>query len=212
MASPVVWTGQPIHLDALLAMVASGGRRDFGVSWEPGDDWLPKLPLAQMVHGDEWWYRASAWTPESEETSLVRFSKKWDVENEDLLDCRAARTVTTTNARFKEAWIPVEIVDVKVMQFFAVGDYIHVRQLARRVQQIGKKGSQGYGEVRHCRVSRLGRASDGFDRDWRADARPARNLPLAFCREHGLESRERVAPLRPPYWRRSTNHVTLVGS
>lgn len=141
----------------------------------------------------------------------MRFARKWSHEDEDLLDCSDARTVTLTNARFKDCWIPLQIVSVERIEFVAVGDYVHVRQLARRVTQIGKKGAHGYGEVGHCRVSRLAGDAAGFDRDWRAGDRPARNLPAEFCRDRGLVTRERMAPLRPPYWRRRAAHVTVVG-
>lgn len=227
MASPIAYDGEPLHLDGILAhyAVRGGGRTD--TSWQPDADYFPRLPLAIVRHGDHRWYRASAWWPDQsdaavESSSRFFWSKKWDHDNEDLLDTSRAKSVTLTNARHKEYKVPVQLIATREIRFYCVGDYSHVRQLAGRVVALGLKTGQGFGRVAHHRVqfvrdpsrpfldnTRTVRWSHWdpttFERDWRLeDGTPARNVPESWWRERTGESSgyTRPAAISPPYWRR----------
>lgn len=206
MSSPVIYSGQPIHLDSLLAFVVQRGGGRFGHDEEPPPDYWVRLPLAVMEHDGHRWYRGSAWWPGiDEESSRQRWAGKWDRDHEHWIDTSKAKTVTLTNGPLKESFVPMQAVTVPEIVFYAVGDFVHVRQLARRVLAIGKKASQGYGRVSKCLIQRVTEDVDGdWDLDWIADdGCPARNVPASFWREHvGEPQWVDRQPISVPYWRK----------
>lgn len=211
LAAPVVDRGVPIHLDALLSFalvrkLGLGGAHD--VTWEPHE--CPPLPLARMRWGRAWWYRASAaWLSAAEPRSQMAWTKRWERDREDLLDLGRANQVTLKLGRYKEAHVPLEIVTVPRITFFAVGHQRRVHKLCKAVRHVGAKASQGFGLVRSVSVEPLELV--GFERDWREDDRPARNLPADFARLRGLRVATTMrAPLRPPYWRLREEHTAEV--
>lgn len=222
MTAPIVAT-EPIHLDSILVATAvrrcgylAPDSRYHEVGFEPSDDECPRLPLAREEHNSRWWYRCSAWWP-AVQTECVRqaqpFGKKWAHDHEDLLDTSKARTVTLTNAKFKEAWIPLQTIMVRTVEWYAVGNRKRVHDIARRISHIGRKGSQGYGLVSRVETTAL---RDEDPEEWaldavRPDGGPARNVPVSWARERGINVRsETVAPLVHPYWRRREANVAEV--
>lgn len=214
LSSPVVGT-DPIHLDALVASVmihtcGMKARDNHGVGWEPRDN-LP-LPLARYHWGEFWWYRASAVWPNGE-GSRVSWVKRWEREYEDLLDLGKATQVVTSLGRYKEAHVPMELVYVPELVFFAVGDLGDMKHFCKKVKFVGKKSNQGYGFVEEVTIRALDIDMDGYTMDWCTEAgRPARNMPVGFCEETGLNLiGKRLAPYRPPYWRVGFKNVVNVG-
>lgn len=214
MAAPIVSTGHMIHLDAMLAWIRTKHAPQTGpkpVAWEP--DECVSLPLAVMRDGDDWWYRASAVRLEDGATSRAAWSKKWDKDHEDLLDLGRASQLTLKLGRNKEARVPIELIYVPRLVFYAVGEYRRVKKLINRVTHVGAKASQGYGLIASMTIDKLDMDPD-FDLDWKTiDDRPARNLPIGFAERRGLViDRVVTAPLRPPYWRLLDAHVCEVAS
>lgn len=208
MDGPVVDTGEPLHLDAILSYLrvrhepgASHGPH--GVAWEPAEAEEVSLPLATIRHGDLWWYRASA-------VRLVGarsrgfWVKRFDAENLDALNMGKATQIVTTLGPYKAMKVPQEIVHAPELVFWAVGERDRVYRALKRLRGVGKKTAQGFGIVGAVEVNALNLDPVVFDRDWRTeDCKPARNLPLAWARDRGLSFDGQVrAPIRPPYWRR----------
>lgn len=200
MASPVMFDGEPLHLDGIFAHYANGDQR--------GE--FPNLPLAIHGHDGMRWYRASAWWPDHARGDVSYpwfWSKKWDHDNEDMLDTSKAKCVTLTNARHKEYKVPVQIVSVPSIVYHCVGDYVHVRQIARRVRMIGHKVGQGFGRVGRVLVQHVRDEVDPreWSLDWRRDdGSPARNIPAEWWtdRTGSPPAHTRMAALHAPYWRR----------
>jgi CRISPR type IV-associated protein Csf3 len=217
LGAPVATSGDPIHLDSLLAwvrlhVVPSGLDHPHpatSVAWEP--DECISLPLARLRWEGHWWYRASAVTLDGMR-SRVAWSKRWDREHEDRLDLGAARQLTLKLGRYKEYHVPMELIAVPALIWYAVGNYRLVRALVRRIPHVGRKASQGYGLVTGFSCERLADDPATFTRDWRTDeGRPARNVPAGFARERGLHLEgTRRAPVTPPYWRVLEPHVCEV--
>jgi len=216
MGAPIYNTGFGIHFDSLISYVAvhvAGYWNDaHPVGWEPRDEDVCALPLMRVKHGGRWWYRASCFYPEGV-VSRLNWARKFDRENTDLLDLGKARKVTTSGGTWKDSFVPVEAVFVPEVEFWAVGAFRKVKALARRVKNIGKRGTQGYGVVRDFEITVVDQPDNVFDRDWRLpDGRPARNMPMDYCQKIGLTvSGSKVAPITPPYWRVTESNVTDVG-
>lgn len=213
LGSPVYATGQPLHLDALLAYERvrhEPGRSHgpHGVAWEPSEAEEVPLPLDRMRDGPCWWWRASA--VEIVGASSRQFwAKRFDREHLGEIAMGKATQVVTSLGPLKDMKVPVEAVFVPSLTWYAVGERSRVHDGLRRLRFLGKKGSQGYGEITSLSVARISDVElPDFASDWlrieAGAARPARNLPASWARTHGLKvDGEITAPLRPPYWRRA---------
>lgn len=214
MASPIVARGDMIHLDAILAYARHRRspqrvREDPSITWEP-EHCVP-LPLVVMRWGPFKWYRASAVALDGAR-SQGSWSKKWDKDDEHLLDLGNATQLTLQLGRFKEAHVPLELVFMPRLEFHAVGHRDSVRRLIKLVDSVGPKRSQGYGRIDGFEIERVADPAPDWDRDWRTeDNRPARHLPVGFASLRGLTHQaEKEAPLMPPYWRLQARNVTSV--
>lgn len=202
--SPVVMTG-PIHLDGLLAsqMVWCCGNRstNLGVCGEEPSECI-HLPLARMYYRGDSWYRASALIP-SGISSIAHWNKRWDAENEDYLDVTKSGKVERTNGHYREYHVPMQIISMDSARFFCYGHRDKIRALLKRLGAIGKKTSSGYGRIARIEVSSMDGDEDTFTLDWKTtDGKPARNLPVEFCKEQNLIHPTTFrAPIEPPYWR-----------
>lgn len=213
LGAPIVVSG-PVHFDALLAwakvLVSTTRRKPLGetVGWEPES--TVSLPLARMQHEAWSWWRASAVEPVGPR-SRAFWTSKWEHAHEDRLDLGKASQVPLGMSALKDYKVPLEIVHMPRMTFWAVGDRPRVKDLLRRLPGVGKKVAQGYGVIRTYQVTRLEEDLESFDRDWRLGDSPARNLPVEFCRVHKLQwSHTEQRPLLPPYWRMGSRHQAEV--
>lgn len=210
LGSPIYLTGEPIHLDALLAFerVRHEPGRSHGphaVAWEPTEEEEVSLPLAIIRSGRNWWYRASASFVEDGARSRQFWGKRFDRDHLGEIAMGKATQLVTTLGPFKDMKVPVECVHVPELVFYAVGERSRVRDGLKRMRFIGKKASQGYGLVTGLTVEVLDGTEDAFDLDvFREDHGPARNVPAEWARGCGVVVEgEMRAPLRPPYWRKA---------
>lgn len=206
LGSSVYATGQPLHLDALLAFdrVRHEPGASHGphlVAWEPSTEEEVSLPLARMEDGaGNWWYRASAVELVGGARSRQFWAKRFDRDHLAELAMGKATQVVTTLGPLKDMKVPVETVFLPQVVWFAVGNRGRVYRGLKRLRFLGKKAGQGYGAITALSVEVV----EASDLDWkREDGRPARNLPTAWARERGLLVEGEIsAPLRPPYWRK----------
>lgn len=210
LGSPLYLTGEPIHLDALLAFerVRHEPGQSHGphvVAWEPTEAEEVSLPLAIVRSGGNWWYRASACFIEGGARSRQFWGKRFDRDHLGEIAMGKATQLVTTLGPFKDMKVPVECVHVSELVFYAVGERARVRDGLRRMRYIGKKASQGYGLVADLSVEALAGTEDAFELDlFREDRGPARNVPAEWARGRGVAVEgEMRAPLRPPYWRQA---------
>lgn len=220
LKAPICFSGYGVHLDSLLSFIAVHVAGYYNpshpIGWEPEDNDIPSLPLARYNYTDKygrrhWWYRSSCFTPEGV-TQKQYWSKKFDVKHTEYLNLGKARKVTTAGGPWKEYFSPIESIFVKEVVFYAVGNYRAVKKLARRVRNIGKRGTSGFGTVKEFRIDKIDIPIEKFDLDWKNnDGTPARNLPYEFAREKELDIiSTKMAPTKPPYWRIRECNVTEV--
>lgn len=219
LGSPIYATGQPLHLDALLSYLRirhepGQSHGPHAAAWEPGEADEPSLPLDRIRDGSRWWWRASA-VEINGAGSRQFWGKRFDREHLAEIAMGKATQVVTSLGPLKDMKVPVEAVFLPSLTWYAVGERSRVYDGLRRLRFLGKKGSQGYGEITSLSVERVEVDLADFASDWvRIDggtSRPARNLPAEWSRRHGLQvDGEITAPLRPPYWRRSESVVCRV--
>ncbi len=193
-----------IRLDGLLAYFALRellgddfyNIRDYE---EPIDSPLP-LEKCKNDSG-QWWWACSFGVSSSAAESITRWKKRWDDENDDLVDFgnKLAR-VNHKAAHFKAYDMPLVIKLAKEIIFCCRGNLEEVENLLAGCRHIGKKRSQGYGQVRKITVSET-------DQAWHSwiDDRPTRAIPVGknemgeLTKKLGKVALSQIA-YKPPYW------------
>jgi hypothetical protein len=116
-----------------------------------------RIPLSRERLGDWLVARCSSpILPECRET-VEHVSKRLSVEEATLLHPAQRLVVTTTNAWTKSYRLPLRVLAVDRVCWFAVGTGHEIRSLLRRcVHAVGKKAAHGYGRVKEWVVERAG--------------------------------------------------------
>lgn len=146
----------------------------------------PVLPLAKLDGGI---YAASfaQFRKAGEET--VYWHKRFDAQlAEDYVDFAGRRgRVNTTSATYKAYRMPLNVILTPEVVWYAVGEKAEIERLLEEIPSLGKKTSQGFGQVFEWTVEEIGQ-------DWSVwkDGQLMRNLPDPDGdAEWGV---------RPPYW------------
>lgn len=218
LATPVAFDGV-LLLDGILAAAAM--RRELGddeyAAWQGlGSGKIEgraRLPLGRLGHKangltggrrtDRWvWLASIALGVESDAAHVARWRKQWDDEHDDLLDFGGKVPKVELRHGRMRAWdMPLVVCALPRLSWIAWGDSNAVRELLEEITAIGKKPSQGYGEVASWAVER----DDTVTREMVARRRP---VPVEVCTWEG----ERLSlPARPPYWMREWRTECVLG-
>lgn len=215
MRGPVVASGL-IHLDALLAAACT--QEGMGDAYFEdrshmcgdklrGNKTSLRIPLARKEAGGVMIFRASAAHfvgPDNLE--VTRWYKRWDEELDDLVDFQGRKVqVQHKYGKYRGYAMSIFYHTSLEMVFWACGRPRRIEELLWALGYIGKKTSQGFGEIRDVQVTRLLRSQD---RSMFAEASgiPTRAIPVCMghrvrpgtiCGLHGY---------RTPYWE-ATNQV-----
>lgn len=195
---------EEIRLDGILSYLAL---KDF-----LGDDFycmkdkdktLPApLPIEKVNSGtDNWFWKCSFSKAKIEKEEIVTWKKRWDEENEDLVKKPEKREIRINHKQgfFKAYQMPIVLKSSKKLLFCCVGNEEELSKLLKKITHIGKKRSQGYGEVKSFSIV-------DPEKDWSLwhdyERRIAsRSIPVEVKNEDllkvGCMSRKTI---RPPYW------------
>jgi CRISPR type IV-associated protein Csf3 len=159
------------------------------------------LPLAKWGYHERadwgnrrttrWVWLASAASHDGCER-VARWHKKWDDEYDYLVDFGTnCGRVTITNGHFKSFDMPIIIHATPRLDFIAYGDAERVRTMLARVTHVGKKASQGFGEVLRWEVEEDSTLT-------KTDVAMRRPVPVEVAPDPNSQ-RVWICP-RPPYW------------
>lgn len=158
LASPLcIGAEGPPMLDSLLELAASATcdpRNGQGVHKErltrdrpPPEQGSIRIPLVRSRVGP--WLIAHCSDPimpQSRE-SVEHVNKRLGTENVQLVDPAQHKQICHTNTWTKAYRLPMRLVHIPCVAWFAVGEQGEIRRLLRRIHSIGKKISVGYGKV-----------------------------------------------------------------
>lgn len=137
------------------------------------------------------------------------WSKRWDDKNDDIVKFRGKgkKRVDVGAGFYKNYHMPLVLKSYKTVTFYVRGDMDEVKRLLESyIFYIGKKGSQGFGQIRKWEFEEI-------EEDWSIwkDGRLMRPIPTSECMEEIEKMMEeqlpvniRQHPVIPPYWRKET--------
>lgn len=188
-----MWNGQIatydgyLPLDGILAYAYM--RRHHPEKLEEGtiksaEELIPiELPLEKRGSGDDWYYACSFATFDCLEEVKRYWHKRLDQRlAEDLVDFGKRRgTVDVKSSSYKAYRMPLNIMLIPKLEWYAVGDHAEIESLLKYITHIGKKPAQGYGRVASWKVE-----------PWEEDLSHQRPTPD--------QNGNMMMAIRPPYW------------
>lgn len=137
------------------------------------------------------------------------WSKRWDDKNDDVVEFkgRGKQRVDIGAGFYKNYHMPLVLKSYKTLNFYVRGNIEEVKRLLENyIFYLGKKGSQGYGQIRKWEFEEM-------EENWSVwkDNKPMRPIPVRHCEEYietqmktGEPINARQHPVIPPYWRKET--------
>lgn len=155
------------------------------------------LPLARLD-----WPEASVWCAsigffQHSTESVQVWHKRF--EDDDRIRYRSKHPATTkvplASGHFRSYAMPLVIRSAPTLRWWVRGYQPAIERLLSAVSHVGKKISQGYGEVRRWRI-------EPCAEDWSVvrEGRVMRPVPRALAEARGWIGTRRWMPVRPPYW------------
>ena len=191
-------------LDSILAAewIRQRHPESFYMPPPPGvkDGWIePDLPLLKRGRGDRWWYACSFNVAQPVTEYVTYWHRRFDDSLERYLDFQGRRgKVGEKSGRYKAYRMPLNILLMPCLEWYAVGDINAVRELCEGINSLGKKAAQGYGLVKRWEV-------EPWPEDW-SEVRDGRLTRAVYELPAGIQGQMRNYGMRPPYWARENQY------
>ena len=159
------------------------------------EGWI-EAPLPFERRGERKWYWACSFNQAEPVMEYVTYwHRRFDDAQERYIDFQGRRgKVDEKSGKYKAYRMPLNILILPWLEWYAVGDLEAVRELCEGIVSIGKKPSQGYGIVERWEV-------EEWPEDWSEvrDGKLTRAVPELPA---GVAGQRRIYGVRPPYWQR----------
>lgn len=194
------WASSKSHepvIQRKLLPAESNGRKPI-----PNIDSTPynfAIPVKRIGHKAENWYWSCSVAdfPEGMEMDQSHWASRFDGGKSDLREyvdfAGKSEKINITAGRHKSYYCPQPLVVASVIRWFAFGAPKMIAKLLRKVNYLGKKRSQGHGEVFRWEIHEAGKDVSC----WR-DGSPNRPLPIPTSGPGEFQTG--FKRLRPPYW------------
>jgi CRISPR type IV-associated protein Csf3 len=156
-----------------------------------------------------WWWHASFGLNSLHRDQITRWKKRWDDEHDDLVKFDGKKARVDHKAGFFKAYdMPLVLKNAAEVLFCVHGNMAEVERLLRGCKFVGKKRSQGYGEIKRISIEETQHDwscwfVDNNDRG--ADNRPSRAIPMDMETFNGGSAKFREMAYKPPYWHPANN-------
>ncbi len=191
LTSPYVSTDY-IFFDALISSAVWQDmmqNKAFDVSENKSDTFYIPLPIEQ-IGTKESFYSASIGFPKQAVEGTARWRKQTDIESK--------KKIRIGSGEFKRYDMPMPYTSAEEIVFYTNGNKLEIERLLAYIPGIGKKRTQGYGNVRAWQVEQS-------EHDWSIvkDGVPMRPIPVSEAMLFNLKCDvEMFFAYRPPYWHR----------
>lgn len=148
------------------------------------------LPI-KPVGTKELFYAASIGFPKQAVDGVARWRKTTEIESK--------KKISIGSGEFKRYDMPMPYTSAEEIIFYVNGNKAEIERLLQFIPSIGKKRTQGYGNVRTWQVEQS-------EHDWSIvrDGVPMRPIPVSEAEQFNLKCDvEMFFAVRPPYWHRS---------
>ncbi len=157
------------------------------------------LPFERRGRGNRWYWACSFNQAAPVAEYITYWHRRFDDALERYIDFQGRRgKVDEKSGKYKAYRMPLNILLLPWLEWYAVGDIEAVRELCRGIMAIGKKPAQGYGIVEHWEVV-------PWPEDWSEarDGKITRAIPMEMGLLPGVRNANvRLYGTRPPYWRK----------
>ena len=192
LTSPYVSTDY-IFFDALISSAVWQDcmkEKAFNIPENKTDIFYIPLPIKQ-VGTKEPFYAASIGFPKHAVEGTARWRKQTDIESK--------KKIRIGSGEFKRYDMPMPYTSAEKIIFYANGNKAEIERLLAYIPGIGKKRTQGYGNVRSWYVEEL-----DHDLSIVKDGMPMRPIPVYEAAPFNLKCDVvMLFATRPPYWHRA---------
>lgn len=144
------------------------------------------------------------------------WSKRWNEHDEDIVKFRGRgkKRVDIGSGFYKNYHMPIVLKSYKQISFYVRGDKEKISKLLDNyIHYLGKKGSQGYGQIRKWEYEKVDKDYSLWKKNY-----PMRPIPVTECGEE-VEKLMRKGelintskhPVIPPYWREEKELCIIPG-
>lgn len=214
MRTPIA-TIEPIILDSIIsAAKAKDILKDdyYQVNNTHGDYELIRNTLDKILDRKSDVYCTSVGIGDSREFT-GSWGKRWTNKDTDVIKWRGRgkKRVDTGRGRYKNYHMPIILKSYKKIVFYVRGDKKEIERLLNtHISYLGKKGSQGYGQVNKWTVEEI---EEDYSL-WK-DNEPMRPIPIKHCNEYienniNEDINIQEHPVIPPYWREDYREMSVM--
>lgn len=173
-------------------------------------DELFDVPLPLKRTGKIW--HASAGIFEVIDTDQGSWKKRWDNQNENLVNPHRKRTgkyslkIDVGSGKNKAYSMPLQLYLTRKIEFYVNGDGPEImRLLGNYISAVGKKRSQGYGFVQKMEIKKIDKDKSIFKDGKIMRPITTETLINEFENKNELKMdyQRRYMPVKPPYWNAS---------
>lgn len=195
-----------MHLDGALQAVHPDCRGDHVTRFDRRLNY-PTLPVAKFSVRDRWVYMTSAeqWPAEARRGRSAMV-KTYDGADADL----RAGTISTSAGPERLYQLPVPLIESPSVSWLAVGNRRSVKEMLKKVRQVGMYRRHGYGIVDRWEIEVVDEPPaavlTGPDHVLR------RHVPEAWCERVGDVVRSAPGRCLPPYWHLDLEPVVRAGT
>ena len=208
MSTPIAIMGR-IFLDALISAACAKEIL--------GDDYYNGLNNQENLNGCRGWkeedlpiyfnkslnvYHASIGFGNSLE-SICSWSKRWCGKNDDIVKFKdnVKKRIDIGAGYYKNYHMPIVIKSYKEIYFYARCEIEKVENLLNKyIHFIGKKPSQGYGEIKSIKFEKINNDYSIWNKENKNKIKLMRPIPVS-SQELKLQYNIEKLSVRPPYWR-----------
>lgn len=141
------------------------------------------------------------------------WSKRWDDKNDDIVKFKGKERVDIGSGFYKNYHMPLVLKSYKIITFYVRGDMEEIKRLLENyIFYLGKKGSQGYGQIRKWEFEETDENYSIFK-----DGKLMRHVPAEACQKYIEKKMKKQEPIDvrekaiiPPYWRNDHRELCLM--
>jgi CRISPR type IV-associated protein Csf3 len=113
------------------------------------------LPLQKIEHGGLWFWAVSSPFYQYELEQSQRYRRRWDYQERNCDWGNKRASVDTSQGNTKSYDLPLYLRNTPRIDWFAVGDKPAIAEILASCKGVGKKRSQGYGQVLSWEVQEI---------------------------------------------------------
>jgi len=131
--------------------------------------------------------------------SVSSWSKRWDSNNDEMVQFKNKKRVDIGRGFYKNYHMPLITKSYKTITFYVRGDMKEIKRLLETyIHYLGKKGSQGYGQIKEWEFEEIENNYSVIKNNEIMRPIPAKQEKIDFNIDE-LEIRQHA--IVPPYWR-----------